>query len=189
MDEELPARLARDLDGAFADVVGAYQRLLYSVALRVLGDPGDAEEVAQEAFERAYRALAGYPAERVRALRLRPWLAQIALNQARSRLRRRTVATRPLADHDGETLAAPAGQEPAARLDRAEGTAVWAGLLGELPVRQREAVVLRYVEDFSYTEIAETLGQPVGTVKANVHRGIRKLRAAYDASAATEVKL
>jgi RNA polymerase sigma factor (sigma-70 family) len=188
MDEGLPGRLARNLDGSFPELVDGYQRLLYSVALRVTGDSGDAEDVAQEAFERAYRALAGYPQERVAAMRLRPWLAQITVNLARSRWRRRTVATRPLTDHDGEVFAAAASQEPAERTDRAHANAVWADLLGELPIRQREAVVLRVVEDLPYAEIAEALGQPVGTVKANVHRGVRRLRAAYDARVATETR-
>src|SRR4029453_15273559 len=85
---ELSDRLARDLDGAFEDLVLVHQRLVFGLALRGGGDRADAEEVAQDPFERAYHALAGYPAERVAAMRLRPWLARIALNLARNRLRR-----------------------------------------------------------------------------------------------------
>jgi len=180
---ELPARLARDLDGAFEELVRGHERLLFGLALRVVGNAHDAEEVAQDAFERAYHALSGYPAERVAAMRLRPWLARIALNLARNRLRRRTPPTRPLESADGEPLplAAPAGGEPAAVAERHQDRELWAELLAGLPGRYREAVVLRHVEDLPYAEVAEVLGQPVGTVKTHVHRGVRLLRAAFEA--------
>jgi RNA polymerase sigma factor (sigma-70 family) len=183
MEPDLPDRLARDLDGAFEGLVRGHERLLYGLALRVVGDARDAEEVAQDAFERAYLALAGYPPERVAAMRLRPWLARIALNLARNRLRRRTPPTRPLEDGDGEPLplAAPPGEEPAAAAERREDRELWAELLAGLPARYREAVVLRHVEDLPYAEVAEVLGQPVGTVKTHVHRGVRLLRVALEA--------
>jgi RNA polymerase sigma factor (sigma-70 family) len=175
---ELPARLARDLDGSFEELVVVHQRLVYGLALRVVGDRGDAEEVAQDTFERAYHALAGYDAERVAAMRLRPWLARIALNLARNRLRRRPPAARALEDGDGQPLAvaAPAAGEPAAVAERHEDTERWAELLAALPRGWREAVVLRHVEGLPYAEVAEALGRPVGTVKTHVHRGVRQLR-------------
>jgi RNA polymerase sigma factor (sigma-70 family) len=175
---ELPARLARDLDGSFAELVGAYQRLVFGLALRVVADRADAEEVAQDTFARAYWALAGYPAERVAAMRLRPWLAQIALNQARNRLRRRPPPARPLEDGDGQPLAvaAPAAAEPAAVAERGPDRELLVELLAALPRGWREAVVLRHVEGLPYAEVAEVLGRPVGTVKTHVHRGVRQLR-------------
>src|SRR5215208_7701143 len=111
---ELPDRLARDLDGSFEELVVVHQRLVYGLALRVVGDRGDAEEVAQDTFERAYHALAGYDAERVAAMALRPWLARITLNLARNRLRRRPPPGRPLEDGDGQPVAvvAPAASQP-----------------------------------------------------------------------------
>jgi RNA polymerase sigma factor (sigma-70 family) len=175
---ELPARLARDLDGSFEELVVVHQRLVYGLALRVVGDRGDAEEVAQDTFERAYHALAGYDADRVAAMALRPWLARIALNLARNRLRRRPPAARALEDGDGQPLAvaAPAASEPAAVAERHEDTERWAELLATLPRGWREAVVLRHVEGLPYAEVAEVLGRPVGTVKTHVHRGVRQLR-------------
>jgi RNA polymerase sigma-70 factor (ECF subfamily) len=175
---ELPARLARDLDGSFAELVGTYQRLVFGLALRVVADRADAEEVAQDTFARAYRALAGYPAERVAAMRLRPWLARITLNLARNRLRRRPPPARPLEDGDGQALAvaAPAAAEPAAVAERGEQRERLAELLATLPRGYREAVVLRHVEGLPYDEVAEVLGRPVGTVKTHVHRGVRQLR-------------
>ena len=58
---------------------------------------------------------------------------------------------------------------------------MWARLLGQLPERYRLAVALRYIDDLSYPELAETLGKPLGSVKSDVHRGTALLRAAYDA--------
>ena len=175
---ELPDRLARDLDGSFDDLVRVHQRLVFGLALRVVGDRADAEEVAQDTFERAYHALAGYEAERVAAMRLRPWLARIALNLARNRLRRRPPPARPLEDGDGQPLAvpAPAAAEPAAVAERVQERELLAGLLAGLPRAYREAVVLRHVEGLPYAEVAEVLGRPVGTVKTHVHRGVRQLR-------------
>ena len=180
---ELPARLASDLDGSFEELVVAHQRLVFGLALRVVGDRGDAEEVAQDTFERAYHALAGYDAERVAAMRLRPWLARIALNLARNRRRRRPPAARALEDGDGQPLAvaAPAASEPAVVAERREDTERWADLLATLPRGWREAVVLRHVEGLPYAEVAEVLGRPVGTVKTHVHRGVRQLREQLEA--------
>jgi RNA polymerase sigma factor (sigma-70 family) len=182
-DPELPARLARDLDGSFEALVVAHQRLVFGLALRVVGDRADAEEVAQDTFVRAYHALAGYEAERVAAMRLRPWLAQIALNLARNRVRRRPPPHRPLEDSDGQplALAAPAAAEPAELAERRVERDLWAGLLAGLPRGQREAVVLRHVEGLPYAEVAEVLGRPVGTVKTHVHRGVRQLRERLEA--------
>jgi RNA polymerase sigma factor (sigma-70 family) len=175
---ELPDRLATDLDGSFEELVLVHQRLVFGLALRVVGDRGDAEEVAQDTFERAYHALAGYPAERVAAMRLRPWLARIALNLARNRLRRRPPPARSLEDGDGQPLAvaAPAAAEPAQVAERGQERALLAELLAGLPRDYREAVVLRHVEGLPYAEVAEVLGRPVGTVKTHVHRGVRQLR-------------
>jgi RNA polymerase sigma factor (sigma-70 family) len=182
-DPELPARLARDLDGSFAALVVDHQRLVFGLALRVVADRADAEEVAQDTFVRAYHALAGYEAERVAAMRLRPWLAQIALNLARNRVRRRPPPARPLEDGDGQPLAvaAPAAAGPAELAERRVERDFWDGLLAGLPRGQREAVVLRHVEGLPYAEVAEILGRPVGTVKTHAHRGVRQLRERLEA--------
>src|SRR5512132_1346695 len=107
-DTELTECLARDLDASFEALARAHADRCYSIALRVLGNPHDAEEVAQDALVRAYRALGGYEAQRIRDLRLRPWLATIVVNLCRNRVRRHPVSTTPL-----DPLV-EAGHEPAA---------------------------------------------------------------------------
>ena len=93
-DEELRSRIADDLDGSFEGLVRAYQDRLFSFALRVTGNREDAEEVAQDAFVRAYRALATYPAERIRALALRAWLYQVTLERRSQPAAREEAAAR-----------------------------------------------------------------------------------------------
>jgi RNA polymerase sigma-70 factor (ECF subfamily) len=185
-DSTLIDALADDLDASFEALVLAHQDRLYSIALRVLGDPRDAEEAAQDAFVRAYRALAGYDGARIRELRLRAWLATIVLNLCRSRLTRR----RPPAATMSLDLALPGALEP--RTDEARGPAAvtatragardWADLLLTLPTAYRVAVVLRHVDGLTYPELALALDRPEGTVKAQVHRGLALLRTAFEAA-------
>lgn len=172
-DTTLAAMLATNLDGSFEQLVIAYGARLYRVALRLTNSREDAEEVAQDALVRAYRALSGYEAERIRALLLRPWLYQITLNVVRNRVRRRRLEVVPL---DGDLGGDREDEWPERSLAAAERRREMAALLTGLPERYRIPVVLRYVEEMGYGEIADVLGQPVGTVKANVHRGIGKLR-------------
>ena len=176
--DALPARLAADPHATFGDVVSAYQDLVYGVCLRVIRDPQMAEDVAQDAFVNAYRALDRYPAARIAELRLRPWLARIALNLARNALRDRKASQR--IDGTPEPQA-PAAEQPLSLVQRREERNLWARLLAGLPDRYRHAVALRHVDGLSYPELAEALGRPAGTVKSDVHRGVALLRAAYDA--------
>ena len=185
-DDALITGLTTDLDGTFEALVLAHQDRLYSIALRTLGNAADAEEAAQDAFVRAYRALAGYDRGRIEALRLRPWLATIVLNLCRSR-RSRTAADRSALSLD---VGLPTGAEPrteavagpAAIAERRASGEAWAVLLSTLPPAQREAVVLRHVDGLSYPDLAIALGKPEGTVKAQVHRGLAQLRAAYESA-------
>ncbi len=183
-DSRLVAGLARDLDGTFEELVLAHQDRLFSIALRVLGDRGAAEEAAQDAFVRAYRALAGYDSARIGEIRLRPWLATIVLNLCRTRRSRRAAAGRPplSLDLEGPSLPEPAASDastsPVAVSERRAERDRWAGLLATLPPAYRAAVVLRHVDGLSYPDLALALGRPEGTVKAQVHRGLAMLRTA-----------
>ncbi len=181
-DDRLTSELADDLDRAFEGLVLAHQDRLYTIAVRMLGDPGDAEEAAQDALVRAYRALASYDATRIRELRLRGWLTTIVLNRCRSVAARRATrgprplsidgdATRPLLEPEAPASAAPAEvSERHAERDR------WATRLTALPPAYRAAIVLRHIDGMSYPDAAAALGRPEGTVKAQVHRGVALLR-------------
>jgi RNA polymerase sigma-70 factor, ECF subfamily len=190
-DRAILAALVADLDTAFPALVEAHQDRLYTIALRMLGDAHDAEEAAQDAFVRAYRALAGYDATRIGELRLRGWLATIVLNLCRNRLARRPgrrVEGRSLDRDDvGRTeLPAPPHDAPEAVAIRRDERAAWGARLLRLPPTYRAAVVLRHVDGLSYPEAAVALGRPEGTVKAQVHRGIAMLRTMLEAEARPE---
>jgi RNA polymerase sigma-70 factor (ECF subfamily) len=192
--DDLAAKLADGLDAAFEALVLAYQRRLYAFALRLVGRREDAEEIVQDAFVRAYRALVGYPAERIRALALRAWLFQITLNVARNRRRGGRPESASLdggLDGDGARAAldlpGDARDWPEPQSERAETRRELAALLLTLPARYRAVVILRHVEGLGYAEIARVVSQPVGTVKANVHRGVRLLRATPAARALGEL--
>jgi RNA polymerase sigma-70 factor (ECF subfamily) len=176
--DDLPARLATDLEGCFGDFVREHQDLVFGVALRVVGERGSAEDVAQEAFVRAYRALKRYPEDRIKELHARPWLARIALNLARTHVRNRRY--HDVLDGIEETAAAQA-ESPPQLVERRDERRMWARLLSALPDRYRLAVALRHVEGLSYEELSATLDRPLGSVKSDVHRGVTLLRAAYDA--------
>lgn len=176
--DDLCARLATNLDGHFTELVMDHQQLVYGVALRVVRDSAAAEDVAQEVFVRAYRAMRRYPDDRVRELRLRPWLGRMTLNLARNAIRGR----RPTTDIEEVTDQPHSADDgPLQLLQRTEEQRMWARLLAALPERYRLAVALRHVDGLSYAELAETLGKPLGSVKSDVHRGTALLRAAYDA--------
>ena len=179
-DATLAARLARDLDAAFPDLVVAHADRLYTIALRLLGDGRDAEEVAQDALVAAHRAMAGYERSRIADLRLRPWLASITVNRARNRRRRFAdrhppESLEPLADA-GFDPRDDAVAEPAATALGRESAAELASLLLRLPSSLRSPIVLRHVDGLSVAETAAALGRPEGTVKAQVSRGLDRLR-------------
>ncbi len=169
--------LAGDLDAAYAAFVRAHGGAVYSAALRLSGSRADADDIAQETFVRAYRALRRFDAERVRALQARPWLLTITVNLWRNRVRSaaRRPATVPAAPGGAEAADPAPGPEEAAVSSEASSALVQ--LLAALPERHRVPVVLRHVVGLSYPEVAAVLGCPVGTAKANVARGLERLRA------------
>src|SRR6266568_7079183 len=158
-------------DRVFERLVRDHQNRIYALGLTLTGNSHDAEDVAQDTFVRAYKALQTYPPERVRELKQRPWLHRIAVNVVRNRVR----GVRPrLVELNGSEPAAGSGPEEDV-IRKAEIDEL-ASRVACLPARYREAVVLRHVQELSYPEVADALGQPVGTVKANVHRGLKLLR-------------
>jgi RNA polymerase sigma-70 factor (ECF subfamily) len=177
-----PVRPTKGVPGPenFEAIVDDYQRRLYGFALRMTGNREDAEEIVQDSFVRAYRALAKMDPQQRAELRLQPWLYTITLNVTRNRLRSKrptNVALDSLADPDAllnETQEGP--DQPEAIVDRAADMVLVEQALLQLPMHLRAAATLRFVEGRSHPEIAEILNQPIGTVKSHVHRAVRILR-------------
>jgi RNA polymerase sigma factor (sigma-70 family) len=179
VEERLRLALVADLDAGFADVVRVHQRVVYSVALRLTPRPRnveDAEDVAADAFLRAYRALRGYDAARIRELRLRPWLLTILRNTARNAARdaRRRPGPPPVEEPVDRAATGPSVEQ---QVEQDQAHRAWGELLARLPDVQRTAVVLRHVEGLPTGEVAEILGCPEGTAKSHVSRGLKRLRA------------
>ena len=159
------------MERVFERMVHDHQDRLYALGYALTGNRHDAEEVAQDTLLRAFRALATYPPERIRDLKQRAWLHRIAVNVARNRYR--GVRPRVVELNGSEPDAAPGPEAQA--VNRVLMNGVMSGLAA-LPARYREAVVLRYVQDLSYGEVAEALDVPVGTAKSDVHRALKMLR-------------
>lgn len=158
-------------DRVFERMVLDHQDRIYALGLALTGNRHDAEDVAQDTFIRAYKALTAYPPERIRDLKQKAWLHQIAVNVVRNRMR--GVRPRLVELNGSEPDHATGPEEDVLRKSEIDELAT---RVAGLPTKYREAVVLRHVQDLSYAEVAEALGQPVGTVKANVHRGLKILR-------------
>lgn len=152
---------------AFEAIVRRYQRVLFSVALRVLGNAEDASDATQNAFVRAYVHLDTFDPSR----RFFSWIYRIAVNESLN-LRRARHAEQPLdvvADR-----AEPAAAEIVARLERSE---LIDAALVRLPEEQRLVVVLRHFADMSYSEIGDAMGLPEKTVKSRLFEARQRLGA------------
>ena len=157
-------RSLQDDPQAFANLVTRYQRQVYNLAYRMLGNPEDAEDAAQEVFLRAYTALPSFELGR----KFSSWLLSIASNLCIDILRRRRYAWMSLEDVSFR-LASPA-EEPAGAVLRQEQAGQVQHLLQRLPEKYRLVVILRYWYDMAYDEIATTTGLSLNTVKTRLHR-------------------
>lgn len=174
-DEEL-ARAAKAGDAeAFGVLVMRHQGRVYGFMLKVTRSPATAEDLAQEAFLRAFRGLRTYDGDACFA----PWLYRIGLNLVSdwaTDARRSPVRGWEAAADAAEDLAA-GPQERASTLE--VEAAVHRRIL-ELPRDEQRAVLLRHVMGLSYAEVAEATGQPLGTVKTNLFRARARLKAFFD---------
>jgi RNA polymerase sigma-70 factor (ECF subfamily) len=178
-DAMLAAALARDLERSFEHLVIAYRARIVTFVARMLHDDARAEDVAQDVFVRAYRALQTYPRERRASLRLRSWLYAIAHNLTRNAFRDAPPPSDSLEYENGEPRASLVDTQagPDQLVLRAEAWDSVGDAIARLSDALRPAFVMRYVDELSYEEIAESLDQPIGTVKASAHRGLLAVRA------------
>ncbi len=178
--QEEQEAIRRVLDGerdAYAFLVERYSGPLYRYLVRMVDRPDDAEDLLQEAFLRAYLALASYDP----AYRFSTWLFRIATNLALNRIRAagRVVSLEALReDPDAPPVVLADHREegrPEARVERSELAEVIRECLNLLPPAYRLVVTLRHVAELSYTEIADCANLPVNTVRSRLHRGRERL--------------
>jgi RNA polymerase sigma-70 factor (ECF subfamily) len=170
-ERELVARHQRGEPHAFEELVIVYQHRVYGVALRMLGRRADAEDVAQEAFLRAYRAVGEFRGD----AKLSTWLyaitTRLCLNRLASPAHQRTRL-------DDELLSRVADDtgDVAAHVERREREAAVHAAIAELDDDRRVVLVLADLEGLAYEEIAEALGVPIGTVRSRLHRARMDLK-------------
>jgi RNA polymerase sigma-70 factor (ECF subfamily) len=172
-DEALVALVARGDDGAFAELYDRFDRLAYGLARRVLRDAALAEDAVQDAFLTVWRSASRFSSERAPA---HVWIMTL--------VHRRAV---DLVRHHERRRAEPLSQREEQGDDGAD-EAVWLRLqrdrvrdaLRQLPDQQREAIELAYFGGFTQSELAERLGQPLGTIKSRMFSGLVRLRELLD---------
>jgi len=154
-----------------------YQRPVFGLIVRMVRDRELAEDLGQEVFLKAFRALESYDPRR----RFSSWLFKIAHNATIDYLRRGTLQTVSLSnageEHGGleDTLEDPLVRSPGQSVERADLAQALEGAIARLRPGYREVILLRHREELSYREIADITGSSLGTVKTNIHRARKEL--------------
>jgi RNA polymerase sigma-70 factor (ECF subfamily) len=176
-DRNLLDRVAQRDEAALERLYDRYSGVLYAVAYRISGERSDAEEIVLDAFTQAWRDADRFRSERGSVI---GWLTMMcrsrALDLVRARGRRARVATTAAAQPEGPPAMGTGNPGADRSMERLERRAVVAEALRGLSPPQREAIELAYYEGLSHSEIAERLGEPLGTVKTRVRLAMQKLR-------------
>ena len=168
-DEAVVALMARSHDVALAELYDRFGRVAWGLALRVLRDEALAEDAVQEAFLTLWRTAARYVPERGKAS---TWIMTLAHRRAVDLVRREERRRADALEHAPEPRSEPVDEEAWLRLQRERVQEA----LRRLPDQQREALELAYYGGFTQSELAERLGQPLGTIKSRMFAGLSRLR-------------
>lgn len=183
-ETELVERLSRGDSGAFRELVETYKKKMYYLALDMVGDPADAEDISQEVFLKAFRGFKTFK----RGARLSSWLYRIAYNASIDHLRRKSLIPEAAEDavlntgkggfSDGPSSAADPAVTAEARLLRARVEEA----LAKVSSQERAVFMLRHYNDLKLDEIAETMQISIGSVKSYLFRCLQKLRKELEAT-------
>lgn len=174
-DEELVQRAQRDDDRAFGELVTRYESKVYSLALKMLRNPEDAEDVLQDTFLRAYRGIKAFQGQST----FSTWIYRITANSALMRLRKKQLPTVSIDDADEREAPiniADWAPGPVERLMSEETRRAMEDAIEALPAEFRQVFILRDVEELSNAEVAEVLDLSVAAVKSRLHRARLKVR-------------
>jgi RNA polymerase sigma-70 factor (ECF subfamily) len=158
-------------ENAMARLYDRYSSIVYSVALRALGDTGSAEDILQEVFMQLWRNPAVFDSSRGN---LAAWLAVISRNRAIDAIRKRHPET------DIADVIVSVEPDLAGDAERARAMEKVRGALGGMPSVQRNALEMAYFEGLTHTEIATKTGEPLGTVKTRIRAGLVALRKVFN---------
>jgi RNA polymerase sigma factor (sigma-70 family) len=168
-DEALVALAARSEQSALAELYDRYGRPAYGLALRVLRDDALAEDAVQDAFLALWRTAARFVPERGKAS---TWIFTLVHRRAVDLVRREERRRTDALEHAPEPAGGAVEEEVLLRFQRERVQAA----LTKLPDQQREAIELAYYGGFTQSELAERLGQPLGTIKSRMFMGLARLR-------------
>ena len=168
-DEAVVALLARSDEEALAELYDRFGRVAYGLAFRILRDAALAEDAVQDGFMTAWRTAARFMPERAKAS---TWLLTLVHRRAVDLVRREDRRRTETLDHDVEQPGGSVEQDAWLRFERERVQAA----LRQLPDQQREALELAYYGGFTQSELAERLGQPIGTIKSRMFAGLTRLR-------------
>ena len=177
-DDDFALAVHRLEPDAIDRFVVRFETSLFNYANRILGDAFDAQEVVQDAFLRAHEALTKkYDATRVSALKVKPWLFRIVRNLCFNKRRGKCRLDEPLSAFDDHRMGplVPACTVSAGVEEEQERETLERAL-DQLPPESRELVVLRFMEEMSYAEIAEVVGQGEAALRGRVFRSLKLLR-------------
>lgn len=181
-DQEVVACACQGRDEGYHEILRRYQRRVFKRIYRLVHDHELAEDLTQDTFVKAFRALASHRPER----KFSAWILKIASHTAIDHVRRKQLDTTPLRNTPAATptrhikptalqLSAESAPTPA-RLDARHLGPAMQQAIRQLRTKYRRCITLRYVEERSYDDIAETLNLPLGTVKTYMHRGRNELK-------------
>jgi len=182
-EENLAVAVHRAEPGALERMIDRFEPALYGYAYGILQNAFDAQEVVQDAMLRAHRALTRqYDEARCAALALRPWLFKTVRNLCLNKRRSKTRALeQPLETFDDGRIG-PFVREHGSELERQQDAELLRSAMAGLPVEARELIVLRFMEDMSYADIAKTVGATEASLRGKVFRSLKLLRDALEGS-------
>ena len=167
--------------GAFERLIDRFETALYRYVHGMLQNPFDAQEVVQDTFLRAHKALTKqYDHARCAALALKPWLFKTARNLSLNKRRSKTRALEQPLDSFSDDRLGPFVKVEVSNLERREEIDLLKRAIALLPVEARELIVLRFMEDMSYADIARTVGGTEAALRGKVFRSLRLLRDALE---------
>lgn len=167
-DEELAARFLQGEQEAFAELVQRYSKPLYNLAYRFTGDVGEAEDLVQEVFLRAYKSFPGLKLD----LPFRPWIYRITTNLCINWVKKK----RPVSEESIIGKLIDEAPLPSELFEHKNLQDILQKAILKLPLKYRSVVILRYSQELTFEEIANVLNLPVGTVKTHFFRAKKLLR-------------
>jgi RNA polymerase sigma-70 factor (ECF subfamily) len=179
LDQEMVARIGRRDQSAFSALYDRLSGPLYSLAMKMLGDPADAQDALQEVFLQIWSRASTYDPEKSSVFSWAVLLTRSrVIDRLRARDRRLRVVVGSTADENkvAEATDASTVESAADTANKKDEAAHVRSLLNNLPEDQRQAIELAFFGHRTHHEIAAQLGQPLGTVKARIRRGLLKLR-------------